>query len=72
MIEIEFSAIARACLHRRIPTQAQLETEVLAVIKERDDKKIKINWQFSIQTARSKLNSRYRAINPANSKYKKT
>jgi hypothetical protein len=72
MIEIEFSAIARACLRRRIPTQAQLETEVLAVIKERDDKKIKINWQFSIQTARSKLNSRYRAINPANSKYQVT
>lgn len=69
MIEIEFSAIARACLQRRIATQAKLETEVLALIKERADKKIKINWQFSIQTARSKLNSHYRAVNPENSKY---
>jgi hypothetical protein len=72
MIEIEFSAIARACLQRRIATQAKLEAEVLAVIKERADKKIKINWQFSIQIARSKLNSKYRSVNPVNSKYQET
>ena len=28
MIEIEFSALARQCLHRRIPTIAQLEREI--------------------------------------------
>ena len=31
MIEIEFSALARGCLHQRVLTQAQLEQEVLAV-----------------------------------------
>lgn len=30
MIEIEFSALSRLCLNRRIPTQAELEKEVLA------------------------------------------
>ena len=69
MIEIEFSALARACLHRRIPSQAQLETEVLALITERAEKKIKIHWQFSIQTARSKLNSHYTAAHPDNAAY---
>jgi hypothetical protein len=59
MIEIEFSAIARQCLNRRIPTIEQLETEVLAIVKERNDKKIKINWQFSIEVARDKMNRHY-------------
>ena len=64
MIEIEFSAIARACLHRRIPTMAQVEQvekEVMALIKEREEKKIMINWQFSIESARSKFKSHYDA-----------
>lgn len=72
MIEIEFSALARLCLKRRIPSQAQLESEVLALIAERSKKQIKINWQFSIQTARSKLNSHYRAVYPENSIYQIT
>lgn len=69
MIEIEFSAIARLCLHRRIPTQAQLETEVLALIAERSQKQIKIHWQFSIQTARTKLKSHYDNVRSATTKY---
>lgn len=52
MIEIEFSAVARACLHRRIPTIEQLELEVLALVEERLAKCIKIDWQFSVQSAR--------------------
>ena len=66
MIEIEFSAIARLCLQRRIPSQEQLEAEVLALTAERAAKQIKITWQFSIQTARTKLNSQYRAVYPDN------
>jgi hypothetical protein len=72
MIEIEFSAIARQCLDRRIPTIEQLEKEVLALVKERDKKKIKINWQFSIESARNKLNRHYQLVNADNSQYKKT
>lgn len=71
MIEIEFSALARLCLNRRIPTIEQLETELMALITERTQKKVNINWQFSIQAAREKLNSRYSVVNSANSVFKK-
>jgi hypothetical protein len=33
MIEIEFSALARLCLNRRIPTITQLEKEILALVE---------------------------------------
>ena len=59
MIEIEFSAIARQCLHRRIPTIERLAKEVLVIVQERDAKRIKITWQFSISVARDKMNSHY-------------
>ena len=72
MIEIEFSALSRLCLDRRIPSLEQLEKEVLALVKERVEKKIKINWQFSIETARSKLNRHYQAVNTDNIRYKET
>ena len=72
MIEIEFSAIARQCLKRRIPTLEQLEKEVMTIVKERDDKKIKINWQFSIEVARDKMNNRYKAVFGENEKLKIT
>jgi hypothetical protein len=72
MIEIEFSAIARQCLNRRIPTQEELSQEVMSIIKEREAKKIKIDWQFSIDKARKKLNRYYKKINDENAKYKKT
>lgn len=69
MIEIEFSAVARACLHRRIPTIEQLKREVLALVNERHAKHIKIDWQFSVQSARSKLNSHYTAVQDDNKKF---
>lgn len=70
MIEIEFSALARLCLHRRIPTMEKLELEVLALIADRRQKQIKINWQFSIKSCRERLNARYSVVNDANSKFK--
>ena len=71
MIECEFSALARQCLNRRIPTIQQLEKEVLAIVKERDEKRIKINWQFSIKSARNKLNRHYQGVFADNSQYKR-
>jgi len=70
MIEIEFSALARLCLNRRIPSITELEREVLAQISERHSKQTKINWQFSIQSARAKLNSHYTAVHDDNSNFK--
>ena len=69
MIEIEFSAISRQCLERRIPSKEKLEKEVLAIVKERSEKAVKINWQFSIETAREKLNRHYEKVNPENAKH---
>ncbi len=72
MIEIEFSAIARLCLSRRIPSREELEGEVLAIVKEREEKQIKIDWQFSIEKARKKLNRHYEKIIDENSESNKT
>lgn len=66
MIEIEFSALARCCLNRRIPSMEMLEREVMALIVERERKGIKINWQFSVESARKKLNSHYVIVNDEN------
>jgi hypothetical protein len=72
MIEIEFSALTRLCLARRIPTMEQLEREVLALVEERRTKQIKISWQFSLQSARTKLNSHYVKVHSDNLKFKET
>jgi len=70
MIEIEFSALSRQCLNRRIPCMKKLESEVLHFFKERSLMGIKINWQFTQEDARKKLNRRYAEVNPENIKYK--
>ena len=72
MIEIEFSAIARQCLQRRIATKAELAREVLSLVKEREEKAIKIEWQFSIASARTKLNRHYEQVHADNARYKAT
>lgn len=72
MIEMEFSALAKGCLHQRIPTQEQLEKQVLTSLKEREEKQIKINWQFNLEKARTKLNRHYTKVNDDNLKYKLT
>lgn len=70
MIEIEFSALSKQCLSRRIATKEELTTEVLSLVKEREEKAIKINWQFSIESARGKLNRHYQQVNADNAQYK--
>src|SRR5829696_6409552 len=72
LIDIEFSALSKQCLNRRIATKQQLEKEVTAIVKEREEKGIKIDWQFSIETARNKLNRRYQQVNAENAQYKRT
>jgi hypothetical protein len=71
MIEIEFSALLKQCLNRRIASKEELAREVLAIVKEREDKVIKINWQFSVESARGKLNRHYRHVNADNAQYQK-
>jgi len=71
MIEIEFSALSRQCLNKRIPSMKQLESQVNAFFNERTIKKIKIKWQFTQEDARMKLNRRYAKVNKENTKYSK-
>jgi hypothetical protein len=66
MIEIEFSALARQCLNRRIPTMRTLTTQVMAYFKKRTDKGILIDWQFSQNNARKKLKRHYIKVNKQN------
>ena len=72
MIEIEFSALSKQCLNRRIATKEELTREVLSLVKEREEKAIRIDWQFSIESARGKLNRHYRQVNADNVRYQKT
>lgn len=72
MIEIEFSALSRQCLHRRIPSFEAMQSEILALVKEREDKGILINWQFSLQAARTKFHRHYQALHKDASGCKET
>lgn len=72
MIEIEFSALSKQCLQRRIPTKDRLENEINSIVKERNEKGIKIKWQFNIEDARNTMNAKYEQVNANNNKYKLT
>jgi len=71
-VEIEFSAISRLCLNKRIPTKELIEKEILACVKEREKNKVSINWKFDITHARRKMNRHYSKINKNNIKFKET
>lgn len=59
MAEIEFSVLARRCLKRRVPDEGTLCREIKALERERNAAKATINWRFSTQDARDKLNRLY-------------
>ena len=62
MAEIEFSALSRQCLKRRIGTQKELIREVKAWENERNARGVKCDWQFRTEDARIKLKSLYPAL----------
>jgi hypothetical protein len=66
MAEIEFSALARQCLHRRIGTIAELKRQVDLWTSERNEREVKIHWSFTVATAEDKLSGWYEQVNPAN------
>ena len=59
MVEIELSALSKQCLDRRIADRETLESEVLAWVANRNEKKITVNWQFSVDAAREKFSRFY-------------
>ena len=70
MAEIEFSALARQCLHRRIGSLTELSRQVDLWTTERNERSVKIHWSFTVATAEDKLKSWYEQVNPANTPHK--
>jgi hypothetical protein len=66
MAELELSAISRICLSRRIASMEKLDSEVQALVKERNELKIKVEWQFSVAQARAKLSRHYEKVKSKN------
>lgn len=66
MAELELSAISRICLSRRIGSIEELDREVQAIVKERNELEIKVEWQFSISQAREKLGRHYENVKAKN------
>lgn len=64
--EIEFSALARQCLHRRIGSLNELERQVNLWTVERNERAVKVHWSFTVATAEDKLKRWYEQVNPIN------
>ena len=59
MAEIEIGILDKQCLDRRIPTEAELASEVKAWKKRRNRQRKTINWTFTREKADKKLGKHY-------------
>ena len=59
MIEIEFSALVRQCLSRRLPDTDVLAREIAAWETARNDAQVTVDWRFTTRDARTKLTRNY-------------
>ena len=64
--EIEFSALARQCLNRRIGSLDELSRQVSLWTAERNERAVQVHWSFTVATAEDKLKRWYEQVNPAN------
>jgi hypothetical protein len=64
--ELELSALSRICLRRRISSIEELDREIQVIVKERNEMRIKVEWQFSITQAREKLSRHYVEVKSKN------
>jgi hypothetical protein len=62
MAEIEFSALSKQCLNRRIGSVDELIKEIKAWERERNEMQVKCNWRFRAEDARLKLKKLYPII----------
>ena len=62
MAEIEFSALSRQCLDRRMASQETLAAEVQHWQARRNADAVKVNWSFTTEKAREKLKNRYAEV----------
>ncbi len=66
MAELELSALSRICLSRRISSIGELDREVQAIVKERNELEVRVEWQFSVSQAREKLSRHYESAKSKN------
>jgi ribosomal protein S13 len=59
MAEIELNVLMGQCLKRRIDNMITIREETEAWQENRNNKKAKINWQFTTKNARIKLKRLY-------------
>ena len=59
MVEIELSILSKQCLDRRIGDMQTLEREVLAWVKQRNQQRATVRWQFTKDCARDKFKKFY-------------
>lgn len=62
MAEIELHVLNGQCLNRHLETMEEVEDEVNAWQKDRNNQNRKINWQFTSKDARVKLKRLYPSI----------
>jgi len=59
MAELEFAALHRQCLDRRLPSQVDVAREAAAWEAERNARKATVTWRFTTIDARTKLTRLY-------------
>gem|GEM_PF-2351012 len=68
--EIELSVFIRQGFSKRIATQECFPQQVKQWIKQRNDKRDKVDWQFKTQDARIKIDRLYASLYPMVQLYK--
>jgi hypothetical protein len=64
MAEIELSVLARQCLKSRMQSKANLQTQIAAWERRRNEAGTRIDWRFTTADARIKLKRLYPALQP--------
>ncbi|NEP29595.1 MAG: hypothetical protein F6K49_49715 [Moorea sp. SIO3I6] len=63
MVEMELSVLSSPSLNRRIPDLETMKREITAWEQERNEQKATVNWRFTNQNARVKLERLYPKLN---------
>ncbi len=58
-IELEFAALTKQALDHRIPSREELERVVDVYERVRNERARKVQWEFNMEAARSKLGRLY-------------
>lgn len=66
MAEVEFAALSKQCLDRRIPDLERLRREVLTWADQRNQEGKTVHWRFSQDKARQKLQRHYTNVQKFN------